>query len=429
MRHAAASASSATAVECSRNHGDLRSVNAAIAAKAVSTRSPAIQICGDGSIASACSHIRVSSSSARIVGEAARGEIGQSRLVCPARPLLDHRAGGLRSSGGQKTEMSRATCTSRIGKGIASPPATTREVQAVPALKDVFECRLGARTESEPSGESLRHLAVHGQCLAGRRQAVGDGLLDHDGTELRRAAESDVRPEERDDLLGIARVDERERGPRHDVVPVDLRGLVSVRRATRGVQERDVVRIDELLRRRSGELAQPDREHRGAQRVLERLPRPEVGRQRQRTHHLGRTDRPLPGRRPSCACCRILRVHGDTLTRSRPPILTAEWSGAPAVARHTRPSTVSDSGARRRPAGTPIRSIVTRCRITLASRSAKGSPCRARESPPNSARPACAVHAAPPGIRARCPRSDRAPHRQLPRPITGRQPEGRSAPG
>ena len=40
MRQAAASASSATPVECSRSHGDLRPVSAAIARERASTRSP-----------------------------------------------------------------------------------------------------------------------------------------------------------------------------------------------------------------------------------------------------------------------------------------------------------------------------------------------------------------------------------------------------
>ena len=65
MRHAAASASSATPVECSRSHGDLSPVSAAIAMKAASTRSPAIQSFGNGSASSACSHILASSRSAR----------------------------------------------------------------------------------------------------------------------------------------------------------------------------------------------------------------------------------------------------------------------------------------------------------------------------------------------------------------------------
>jgi len=107
---------------------------------------------------------------------------------------------------------------------------------------------------------------------------VGNGLLDHGGAELRGATEADVGPEERKDLCGVARVDEREHGPRHDVVAVQLRRLVSVRGAPRGVKERDVVRVDELLRRCSGELAETDREHGGAQRVLERLPGAEIGR-------------------------------------------------------------------------------------------------------------------------------------------------------
>jgi DNA-binding NarL/FixJ family response regulator len=79
MRQAAASASSATPVECSRSHGDLRPAIAAIAANAASILSPAIHCSGVGSLSSACAHIRVSSSSARrsskfrVVSSASRG--------------------------------------------------------------------------------------------------------------------------------------------------------------------------------------------------------------------------------------------------------------------------------------------------------------------------------------------------------------------
>ena len=78
-----------------------------------------------------------------------------------------------------------------------------------------------------------------------------------------------------------------------DVVVVHLHRLVPVRRAAGRVQERDVVRVSELLRRRSGELAETDREHGRAQRMLERLPGAEVGREREGTDDLGSADRLL----------------------------------------------------------------------------------------------------------------------------------------
>ena len=59
-----------------------------------------------------------------------------------------------------------------------------------------------------------------------------------------------------------------------DVVAEQLRGLVPVRGAAGGVQQGDVVGVRELLGRRTGELAEADREHGRAHRVLERLPVP-----------------------------------------------------------------------------------------------------------------------------------------------------------
>ena len=188
--------------------------------------------------------------------------------------------------------MSRATCRSRIGSGIASP-RDVREPASVPAREDVLERRLDVRAELEPAREPLRHLAHRRERLTGSRAGVGDRLLDQRGADLRRPADADVRPVEREHLRGVGRVDEEERGSVRDVVAVELRRLVPVRRAPGGVEERDVVRVRELLRRRSGELAETDREHGGAQRVLERLPGAEVGRERQRADHLGGADRPL----------------------------------------------------------------------------------------------------------------------------------------
>ena len=261
--------------------------------------------------------------------EVARGEIGESRLVRRARSTLDDCACLLGAGGGEKDgDVSRHVQeTHRQRDRVAA--GDTREPQPVPALEDVFERRLGARAEAEPPGEPLRHLAVHRQRLAGRRKAVGDGLLDHGGAELRGATEADVRPEEREDLRGVARVDERERGPRHDVVAVQLRRLVPVRGAPGGVKERDVVRVDELLRGCSGELAETDREHGGAQRVLERLPGAEVGREREGADHLGSADGPLAGRQPCRACRGILRRHVGML----PPFDGAERSTIPRARR------------------------------------------------------------------------------------------------
>ena len=69
-------------------------------------------------------------------------------------------------------------------------------------------------------------------------------------------------------------------------------------------------------RRRAGELAETNREHRRAQRVLERLAGAEVGGEREGADHLGRTNRPLRYTRHFCRCA-IARRHGDTLLRLR----------------------------------------------------------------------------------------------------------------
>ena len=315
MRHAAASASSATPVECSRSHGDLRSVNAAIAMNAASTLSPAIPIWGNGSPPSPAP-----TSAYRPARRAARrscpAEFGEPGLVGRARSTRDDGARFVGPGAERKTEMSLATCRSRIGNGIASP-RRARESPSVPAREDVLERRLDARAEAQPAGEALRHLTVHRERMTSDREAVLDGLLDHRGAELGGATEADVRPEERKHFCGVAQVDERERGARHDVVAVELRGLVPVRRAPRGVKERDVEGVDELLRRRSGELAQANREHRAAHRMLERLSGAEVGRERQGADDLGGANRPRARGEPGCLLPEVPLLHVATLYQER----------------------------------------------------------------------------------------------------------------
>ena len=212
--------------------------------------------------------------------------------------------------------MSRATCRRRIGNGIASPRGV-RESPSVPAREDVLERRLDVRAEVEPPGEPLRHLAHRRERVTGPRAGVGDRVLDQRGADLRRAAGPDVGLVEREHLRRVGRVDQEERGSVLDVVAVQLRRLVAVRRAPGGVEERDVVRVRELLRRCSGELAETDREHGGAQRVLERLPGAEVGRERQGTDHLGGADRPLARRQRRCDRSGILGRHVGILLRLR----------------------------------------------------------------------------------------------------------------
>ena len=94
------------------------------------------------------------------------------------------------------------------------------------------------------------------------------------------------------------------------------------------MQKRDVVRVEELLRGRSGELAQTDGQHGRAQGVLQRLPGAEVGGERQGADHLGSTDRLLACRQYSCDRSGILRRHVDTLL---PDVgRSAQADGAPA---------------------------------------------------------------------------------------------------
>ena len=123
---------------------------------------------------------------------------------------------------------------------------------------------------------------------------MGDGLLDHarrGPPACDREPTFDLR--EREHLRGVARVDEANAARGTMSSPYSCAASCPFDVQPDGVKERDVVRVDELLRRCSGELAETDCEHGGAHRVLERLPGTEVGRERECTNHLGSADRPL----------------------------------------------------------------------------------------------------------------------------------------
>ena len=194
----------------------------------------------------------------------------------------------------RKSEMSLATCRRRIGSGICVA-GDVREARARPSARRRTRAPPGCsvRRPSHPANRcATSHIVANASRALGA--GVGDGHLDHLRADLRRPAEPDVGPVEREHLRGVGRVDEVEGGPVRDVVAEQLRRLVPVRRAAGGVEERDVVGVGELLRRRSGELAETDREHGGAQRVLERLPGAEVGGDRERADHLGRRGSAAP---------------------------------------------------------------------------------------------------------------------------------------
>ena len=164
-----------------------------------------------------------------------------------------------------------------------------RQPTPVPACEHEFECLLDSGAEPQPPRKPLRHLAHGREGLAGSRR-IGEGALDHLRAHLRRPVGPHVGAVEREDLLAVGRVDEEEGRPVLDVLAEDKRRLVPVRRAAGGVEEGDVVGVGDLLGGRSRELAEAGGEDRRAQRVLERLPRAEVGREREGADQLGGAD-------------------------------------------------------------------------------------------------------------------------------------------
>ena len=274
----------------------MRPVSAAIARNAASTRvasDPELRERLD--LEHLLPHPRLVEVAEELV-EVPQRDLRETRVVRGTRSTFDHAArvvgaGGREEEGDvardvQETHRQRNLVAARVGK--AAP---------VPAGEDVLERRLDARAEIEPAGEPLRDLAHRRERGTRTRAGVGDRVVDERGANLRRASGPDVCPVEREHLRRVRRVDEEERGPVLDVVAVEQRCLVPVRRAAGRVEKRDVVRVRELLRRGSRELAEPDREDGASQGVLERLPGAEVTCQRESPDDLGSANRPLTHRR------------------------------------------------------------------------------------------------------------------------------------
>ena len=151
---------------------------------------------------------------------AAASSASRGSYAAPERRSITARA----SSGPaaeRKSEMSRATCRSRIGNGSASP-RDVRESAPVPAREDVLERGLDVRAELEPAREPLRDLAHRRERLARPRAGVGDCVLDQRSADFRRAAGADVGLVEREHLRRVGRVDQEEGGSVRDVVAVQL---------------------------------------------------------------------------------------------------------------------------------------------------------------------------------------------------------------
>ena len=145
-------------------------------------------------------------------------------------------------------EISRATCSRRIGSGTSSP-ATFGIPWPSQRAKTYSSASSMVGPQAEPPGEPLRHLAHLRERLARPRRRALDRHLDHLRAHLRRSAEPDVGSIELDHLCRVGRVDEIEGGPVRDVVAEQLRRLMSVRRAAGGVKQRDVVGVRQLLAR------------------------------------------------------------------------------------------------------------------------------------------------------------------------------------
>ena len=249
MRHAAASASSATPVECPRSHGDFRSVNAAIGRECgVDPARRRSRSAADGSPSSACSQSASSSSSGEQLVEVPHRQLGEARVVGGARSALDD---GARASAPARREEQRDVSghVQESGRERDRLARRRRETRARPSAR--------TRTRAQPRCPGSRPSQPANRCATsqssrmprGPSARVRERLLDHRGADLGRPPDPDVGPVERE-RPPPARSGRRGRTrPGGDVVAEELRRLVPVRGAAGGVQERDVVGVRELLAR------------------------------------------------------------------------------------------------------------------------------------------------------------------------------------
>jgi hypothetical protein len=205
MRHAAASASSATLVQCSRSQGDFRPV---IAGKPDRRSWLALERdLPDPRLVELGEHLI----------EVLHSELGEPRLVRLARPALDDGACLLGAGSGQE----QGRVPRDVQKTHRQRDLLARDVgvaPAVPAREHVPERRLDVRTQAEPQREPLRDLAHRRERLAGPRRGLGDRRLDHLRADLLGSPEPDVGSVELEHLRRVGRVDEVEGGSVRDVV-------------------------------------------------------------------------------------------------------------------------------------------------------------------------------------------------------------------
>ena len=243
-RQAAASASSATFVECSRSHGDLRPVSAAIAVNAASTRSPSIQSSGNGSASSACSQIRVSSSPASVPKLRRASLASRGSYAAPVRCSTTDRA-SLGPDAVRKKETSLATCRRRIDNGISSPRAFGNPRPSQRAKTYSSAPSMPGRGRATPRTAARPHTSprTNHEPVGRRWRSRPPGSPDAPRAVCppRRTR---VEPKH---LRRIRRVDEEEGSAVRDVVAVELCSFVPVGGTARGVKQRDVVRVGELF--------------------------------------------------------------------------------------------------------------------------------------------------------------------------------------
>ena len=159
-------------------------MNAATTPNAASISSPAIQRTGAGSAAIAWSQIFASSSPLSSASKCSRASAASAgSYAAPARRSITSRASSAPPAE-RKTEMSRATCSSRAGSGIASPTIPAGS----PCPSQRSNTNASASSVPEPKPSQFANRCATSQCSANVAWASGSALASVSATIFSRTS-------------------------------------------------------------------------------------------------------------------------------------------------------------------------------------------------------------------------------------------------
>jgi len=232
------------------------------------------------------------------------GQIGHERGSVLAEPLCDPRVVGaacaFAGDRDRRLEAAQPLKRHRILREGDNPHRRCDRLAlerghalAIPARIQLPQRVDDRRLEAHALGQALGHLAVAAEEITDGGscgQEPAHHRLGHPEGRYAGVGLANVARHHPQHLGRLAVVDHDDLAAERDLVADDRREHVGLGVAADIAQQRLVVDLAKLAFAQATEIAQPHRQHARAQRELERLAHPQVGRQRERGHKLGQAD-------------------------------------------------------------------------------------------------------------------------------------------